>query len=82
MKILVYGGSFPPMYAIHTVNIRIRLNNQFLILLNFGFYKKLGLLNVQIKLYPGKRHEILNEISRQEVYDDILSWLETRIQSQ
>lgn len=46
----------------------------------YDFYKKLGLLNVQIKLYPGKRHEILNEIGRQEVYDDILSWLETQIQ--
>ena len=46
----------------------------------YDFYKKLGLLNVQIKLYPGKRHEILNETGRQEVYDDILSWLETQIQ--
>jgi len=45
----------------------------------YDFYMKLGLENVQIKLYPGKRHEILNETGRQEVYDDILSWLETRI---
>jgi alpha-beta hydrolase superfamily lysophospholipase len=46
----------------------------------YDFYKKLGLFNVQIKLYPGKRHEILNEKGRQEVYDDILSWLKTQIQ--
>lgn len=30
--------------------------------------------DVQLKLYPEARHEILNEINRQEVYDDILSW--------
>jgi alpha-beta hydrolase superfamily lysophospholipase len=48
----------------------------------YDFYKKIGLLNVQIKLYRGKRHEILNETDRQVVYDDILSWLETQLQAQ
>lgn len=41
----------------------------------YDFYRKSGLKNVQIKLYPGRRHEIINETDRQEVYDDILSWL-------
>lgn len=27
------------------------------------------------KLYPDMRHEILNEIGRQEVYDDLASWI-------
>jgi alpha-beta hydrolase superfamily lysophospholipase len=45
----------------------------------YDFYKRSGLDNVQIKLYPCKRHEILNETDRQEVYDDILSWLEAQI---
>ncbi len=42
-------------------------------------YKTLGIKDVQLKLYPECRHEILNELNRQECYDDILSWLEAHI---
>ena len=28
-----------------------------------------------MKLYEGARHEILNEINREEVYADIINWL-------
>ena len=38
-----------------------------------------GINDVSIKLYPGYRHEILNELNRQEVYDDILNWIESKI---
>lgn len=38
-----------------------------------------GSENVMLKLYPGARHEILNEINRMEVYRDIQSWLECHI---
>jgi alpha-beta hydrolase superfamily lysophospholipase len=31
--------------------------------------------NVDLKLYPGGRHEILNEINREEVYCDVLGWI-------
>lgn len=34
-----------------------------------------GMQNVSIKLYPGARHELLNEINYCEVYADILEWL-------
>lgn len=37
--------------------------------------KKTGHKNVSIKLYEGARHEILNEINRDEVYADIIDWL-------
>ena len=37
-------------------------------------YKKLGLTNVQSKIYPGLRHEILNEDSREEIYKDIVEF--------
>lgn len=37
--------------------------------------KKTGHKYVSLKLYEGARHEILNEINRKEVYDDIISWL-------
>jgi alpha-beta hydrolase superfamily lysophospholipase len=30
---------------------------------------------VDLKLYPGCRHEILNEKNREEVYNDVLSWM-------
>ena len=33
---------------------------------------------VSLKLYPGDRHEILNELDKDVVYKDILAWLENR----
>ena len=37
----------------------------------FYSFEALGMEHVQLKLYPGDRHEILNEVDRQEVYGDI-----------
>ena len=42
----------------------------------YGFFRDAGCQNVTMKLYPGARHEILNETNRQEVYADLLAWLE------
>jgi alpha-beta hydrolase superfamily lysophospholipase len=36
---------------------------------------KAGLKNVKLNLYKGARHEIINEINREEVIGDIISWL-------
>ena len=36
--------------------------------------KDAGVKDVFLKLYPGARHEILNETNRAEVYADILAW--------
>ncbi|MCP4218029.1 MAG: alpha/beta hydrolase, partial [bacterium] len=44
-------------------------------------YRKVGIENLAYKLYPGARHEILNETNREEVMLDILEWLEQRIAS-
>ena len=41
----------------------------------YKLLKKTGHKNVTIKLYEGARHEILNEINREEVYADIIAWL-------
>ena len=38
-------------------------------------YKNLGMENVEYKLYKEYRHEILNELDREIVYNDILNWL-------
>lgn len=38
-------------------------------------YKKLNIKDVNYKLYENGRHEILNEINKDEVIDDILIWM-------
>ena len=38
-------------------------------------YVSAGVQDVSIKLYPGGRHEMLNEINRSEVYDYISDWI-------
>lgn len=38
-----------------------------------------GMTHVQMKLYDGARHEILNETNRQQVYDDLYQWLKSAI---
>ena len=38
-------------------------------------FQKAGMVRTSIKLYPDCRHEILNEANRQEVYQDVLTWL-------
>lgn len=40
----------------------------------FNSFRKAGVREVRMKLYPGARHEILNDVCRQEVYDDLLAW--------
>ncbi len=42
-------------------------------------FKEAGMENVQMKLYPEDRHELLNEEDRQEVYADVYRWLLQRI---
>lgn len=39
-----------------------------------------GMQDVYMKLYPGGRHEMLNESNRAEVFSDILSWIKAKIQ--
>ena len=41
-------------------------------------YKNCGMKDVEIKLYPDDRHEILNELDKDQVYQDILTWLDKR----
>ncbi len=38
-------------------------------------YRNMGIKNVKLVLYPGARHEILNETNRDEVTKDILDWI-------
>lgn len=44
-----------------------------------GLFRAAGCRDVTVKLYPGGRHEMLNEINRREVMEDLLSWLEEKV---
>ena len=38
-------------------------------------YQKKGFTDVTLKLYEGDRHEVLNELDRQTVYEDLGGWI-------
>jgi len=40
-------------------------------------YGKLGIRDVKFKVYEGARHEILNETIKEQVYKDMLDWMES-----
>ena len=42
----------------------------------FVCFRSLGMKDVQCKLYPHDRHEVLNELDRQDVYADVGRWLD------
>lgn len=42
-------------------------------------YKAAGIRDVTLQLYAGDRHELLNERDRQQVYQDISEWLESKM---
>ena len=44
-----------------------------------GWFREAGMKDVTVKLYPGGRHEMLNETNREEVFRDTLAWLESHI---
>jgi alpha-beta hydrolase superfamily lysophospholipase len=41
-------------------------------------YRNLGINDCEFVLYPGARHETLNETNREEVMDNLLSWINKR----
>lgn len=45
----------------------------------YRMYKKAGIEDVTLKLYENDRHEILNELDREMVYEDIFEWLRSHI---
>lgn len=42
-------------------------------------FRQIGVKQVECHLYPGDRHEILNELDRKTVYEDLYRWMEKRI---
>ena len=42
-------------------------------------FRSAGCKDVTVKLYPGGRHEMFNETNRQEVFQDLLDWIESKL---
>lgn len=42
-------------------------------------YRRKGVSDVEVKIYPGGRHEMFNEINRDEVIADLVAWLDARL---
>ncbi len=68
LPILVLSGNMDPVgkYGKSVT----RLYNQ---------YKDLEIQDLSLKLFDGGRHELLNEINKEEVYEFILGWLDERL---
>ena len=64
MNVLIIAGAEDPVGANGKGPVKLE-----------KLYKRLGLEHVECKIYEGMRHEILNENDKQQVYDDILHFL-------
>ena len=42
-------------------------------------FRKAGMTDVSVRIYPLCRHEILNEINKEEIFEDIIQWMEKKI---
>ncbi len=42
-------------------------------------FRKAGMQDVSVRIYPLGRHEILNEINKADVYEDICQWVRTKV---
>lgn len=46
-----------------------------------GRYKEAGLTDITLKVWEGARHEVFNEINRDEVFADLFAWIDNRLGS-
>ena len=69
MPVFIFSGSMDPVggYGMGVMQV-------------FDCYKKAGCLDVEVKIYDGGRHEMLNEINRDEVYEDVKNWLVSKVE--
>jgi alpha-beta hydrolase superfamily lysophospholipase len=69
LPIFVFGGSVDPVG-------NMSLSPTALI----EAYKKHGIQDLEFIVYPEGRHEMLNELNREEVIENLYNWLQARIQ--
>ena len=43
-------------------------------------FKKAGMTDVSVRVYPLCRHEILNEINKEEIFEDVGQWIEKKLE--
>ena len=69
MPVYIFSGSMDPVgnYGMGVMQV-------------FDGYKKAGCTDVEVKIYDGGRHEMLNEINRDEVYEDVKNWLVSKVE--
>ena len=41
-------------------------------------FKKAGMTDVSVRIYPLCRHEILNEINKEEIFEDVAEWIRAK----
>lgn len=68
LPILIFSGDEDPVGEMGKGVTRVAEN-----------FRKYSNSEVTFHLYPGGRHEMLNEINSQEVEEDIISWIDTQI---
>lgn len=68
MPVYIFSGSMDPVggYGMGIMQV-------------FDEYKKAGCTDVTVKIYDGGRHEMLNEINRSEVYDNVKDWVISKL---
>lgn len=68
LPILIFSGDKDPVGDYGKGPIKLEM-----------MYKSLGLNHVHLKLYEGKKHELLNETNREEVIADIIDFVYTNL---
>lgn len=46
----------------------------------YNGYIEAGLADVTLKMYPGARHELVGDLQKKTVFEDVLSWLQKHMQ--
>lgn len=68
MPIFIFSGSMDPVgsYGMGVMKV-------------YELYKKAQVEDVKVKIYDGGRHEMINELNKNEVYEDIKNWLISKV---
>ncbi len=67
LPLLLFSGEFDPVGGAGEIEKVART------------YRESGSHDVSVKIYPEGRHEMLNEINKEEVYTDIITWLDDHL---
>ncbi|NLB32716.1 MAG: hypothetical protein GX818_02970, partial [Tissierellia bacterium] len=47
----------------------------------YDTYMNIGITDVTLNIYKDDRHEILNELDKENIYEDILKWIYEKIRT-